>query len=96
MSKIVFKLNGKKQNEEIPEEEAKLPEPEPSDETAATADAAADASFDAPKPKQSKSAKVEPVEDFDKDKIVKYFKRHPKKAVNTKVDRFNPKLTKGL
>lgn len=96
MSKIVFKLNGKKENEEIPEEEAKLPEPEPSDETAATADAAADASFDAPKPKQNKSAKVEPVEDFDKEKIVKYFKRHPKKAVNTKVDRFNPKLTKGL
>ncbi len=96
MSKIVFKLNGKKENEEIPEEEAKLPEPEPSDETAATADAAAEVSFDAPKPKQSKSAKVEPVEDFDKDKIVKYFKRHPKKAVNTKVDRFNPKLTKGL
>ena len=96
MSKIVFKLNGKKENEEIPEEEVKLPEPEPSDETAATADAAAEVSFDAPKPKQSKSAKVEPVEDFDKDKIVKYFKRHPKKAVNTKVDRFNPKLTKGL
>lgn len=96
MSKIVFKLNGKKENEEIPEEEAKLPEPEPSDETAATADAAADASFDAPKPKQNKSAKVEPVEDFNKEKIVKYFKRHPKKAVNTKVDRFNPKLTKGL
>ncbi len=96
MSKIVFKLNGKKENEEIPEEEAKLTEPEPSDETAATADAAAEVSFDAPKPKQSKSAKVEPVEDFDKDKIVKYFKRHPKKAVNTKVDRFNPKLTKGL
>ena len=96
MSKIVFKLNGKKENEEIPEEEAKLTEPEPSEETAATADAAAEVSFDAPKPKQSKSAKVEPVEDFDKDKIVKYFKRHPKKAVNTKVDRFNPKLTKGL
>ena len=33
---------------------------------------------------------------FDKEKIVKYFKRHPKKAVNTKVERFSPKLNKGL
>ena len=33
---------------------------------------------------------------FDKEKIVKYFKRHPKKTVNTKVERFSPKLNKGL
>ncbi len=35
-------------------------------------------------------------ETFDKEKIIKYFKRHPKKTVNTKVDRFTPKLNKGL
>ncbi len=35
-------------------------------------------------------------ETFNKEKIVKYFKRHPKKTVNTKVERFSPKLNKGL
>ncbi|MDE6075588.1 MAG: hypothetical protein K2G26_04045, partial [Clostridia bacterium] len=35
-------------------------------------------------------------ETFDKAKIVKYFKRHPKMAINTKVDRFTPDLNKGL
>lgn len=33
---------------------------------------------------------------FNKEKLVKYFKSHPKKAVNTKVERFSPKLNKGL
>ena len=33
---------------------------------------------------------------FDKQKIIKYFKSHPKKTVNTKVERFSPKLNKGL
>ncbi len=35
-------------------------------------------------------------EPFDKEKIVKYFKRHPKKTINSKVGRFSPKLNKGL
>ncbi|MDE7400486.1 MAG: HAD family hydrolase, partial [Clostridia bacterium] len=35
-------------------------------------------------------------ETFDKAKIVKYFKRHPKMAINTKADRFTPDLNKGL
>ncbi|MDE7162809.1 MAG: HAD-IC family P-type ATPase [Clostridia bacterium] len=35
-------------------------------------------------------------ETFDKAKIVKYFKRHPKMNINTKVDRFTPDLNKGL
>ena len=35
-------------------------------------------------------------EAFDKQKIIKYFKAHPKKAVSTKVERFSPKLNKGL
>ena len=33
---------------------------------------------------------------FNKEKIIKYFKRHPKKKINTKVDRFSPKLNTGL
>ena len=37
-----------------------------------------------------------PEEVFDKQKIIKYFKKHPKQAVSTKVERFNPSLKKGL
>ncbi len=33
---------------------------------------------------------------FDKDKIIRYFKRHPKKAVSEKAERFSPKLNEGL
>ncbi|MDE7300987.1 MAG: HAD-IC family P-type ATPase, partial [Clostridia bacterium] len=33
---------------------------------------------------------------FNKEKIVKYFKRHPKLKINTKVDRFEPELNQGL
>lgn len=35
-------------------------------------------------------------EEFDKAKIIKYFKRHPKMQINTKVERFSPSLTDGL
>lgn len=35
-------------------------------------------------------------ERFDKSKIIKYFKRHPKMTVNTKVERFTPDLNNGL
>ncbi len=35
-------------------------------------------------------------ESFDKGKILKYFKRHPKMTINTKVDRFTPELNNGL
>lgn len=35
-------------------------------------------------------------ETFDKAKIVRYFKRHPKMNINTKVDRFSPELNEGL
>ena len=35
-------------------------------------------------------------ETFDKDKIIKYFKRHPKMNVNAKVERFAPDLNGGL
>ena len=33
---------------------------------------------------------------FDKNKIIKYFKNHPKMTVNTKVERFSPNLKDGL
>ncbi len=35
-------------------------------------------------------------EDFDKDKLFKYFRRHPKNKINTHVDRYSPALDKGL
>ena len=35
-------------------------------------------------------------EPFDKAKLKKYFRNHPKKVINTKVERFSPKLNKGL
>lgn len=34
--------------------------------------------------------------EFDKKKIIKYFKHHPKMHINTKVDRFTPDLSTGL
>lgn len=37
-----------------------------------------------------------PEETFDKAKIIKYFKRHPKMTINTKVERFTPDLKTGL
>lgn len=37
-----------------------------------------------------------PAETFDKQKIIKYFKRHPKMNINTKVERFSPELNLGL
>lgn len=38
----------------------------------------------------------QPEETFDKQRIIKYFKRHPKMSINTKVDRFTPELSRGL
>lgn len=36
-------------------------------------------------------------EDFDKDRLMKYFRRHPKKSkVNTRVERYSPDLKSGL
>jgi cation-transporting ATPase E len=33
---------------------------------------------------------------FDKQKVIKYFKRHPKKTTNTKVERYSPDVSTGL
>lgn len=62
--------------------EDKKPDEETLVETAAAAAATAEA--------------VPEEETFDKEKLIKYFKKHPKKAVTGKVDRFNPNLKKGL
>lgn len=51
---------------------------------------------DEQKPSATAQEETAQTETFDKEKIIKYFKRHPKKTVNTKVERFSPKLNKGL
>lgn len=102
MSKIVFKVNGKKNSTETEKEETALKSGSPSTEVAATT--AAEVSYDAVQTDEIKPEKAGVKEktsgkaggDFDKEKIVKYFKRHPKKAINTKVERFSPDLSNGL
>ena len=105
MSKIFFKVNNKKaddvekENAEIPvtENTAVATEPAPeqkkSDEPVQIALFPEDEQRDAVADDTSANMGKEP---FDKEKIVKYFKRHPKKAINSKVGRFSPKLNKGL
>ena len=34
--------------------------------------------------------------EFDKDKLIKYFRRHPKNKINTHVERYSPELDRGL
>ena len=68
----------------------------------ATAEAVADTSVAAEitaevESGQSGAARMEPSPGFDKDKIIRYFKRHPNKAVSaTKVERFSPEISQGL
>ncbi len=105
MSKIFFKVNNKKaddvekENAEIPvtENTAVATEPAPeqkkSDEPVQIALFPEDEQRDAAANDTSANMGKEP---FDKEKIVKYFKRHPKKTINSKVGRFSPKLNKGL
>ena len=76
-----------------------MPEPAPtygnkqtSGEVAA-ASAVLDEAVDGPDDGKA-SAKKE--DSFDKNKIIKYFKRHPNVAINTKVERFSPELNAGL
>ncbi|MBD5584007.1 MAG: HAD-IC family P-type ATPase, partial [Clostridia bacterium] len=104
MSKIFFKVNGgeKAKAEEKPEQvgTAPLQDEEATEEIAPSAsadDAVQIALFpgDEQRPPVAESA-VTQEEVFDKEKIIKYFKAHPKKAVTTKVDRYSPKLNKGL
>ena len=102
MSKIVFKVNGKKDSDSGEEKAVKT---NPAVEEAAAAESVAllPTEEKSRNPKAVKTEKVEETEaevnadgDFDKEKLIKYFKKHPKKTVNTKVDRFTPNLKKGL
>lgn len=67
----------------------------------ASAEAVADTSeddgaIDLP-PRQYSDRQYTPSPDFDKTAIIKYFKKHPKKAVaNGKIERFLPDIDKGL
>ncbi len=99
MSKIIFKVNKK------PEEETKKVEAEqaPKEEVAVSSaqDATAEPVQIALFPQDEEKPNAEPAaanteQPFDKEKIIKYFKSHPKKAVSSKVERFSPKLNKGL
>ena len=106
MSKIVYRPGGKENEDggngavgkksrtaKKPAEEATTSAPVPApavvEETAATT-AAADATVAVP------TSSDAPTETFDKEKVIKYFKKHPKKAVAGKVERLNPPLKKGL
>ncbi len=101
MSKIIFKAGGKEKtkSEEKPET-PEQPFAEAAEEsTVATADEAVQIALfpGDEQPLRAEVAQAEPPKEvFDKQKIIKYFKSHPKKAVSTKVDRFSPKLNKGL
>ena len=104
MSKIFFKVNNKKaddvekENAEIPvtENTAVATEPAPeqkkSDEPVQIALFPEDEQRDAVADDTSANMGKEP---FDKEKIVKYFKRNPT-TINSKGGRFSPKLNKGL
>ncbi len=102
MSKIFFKVNNKteekKQKEEFPVEE--VAEPAKEEAAVSSPEAVQIALFpgdEQPAPAAAPAPSDEkPEEPFDKQKIIKYFKKHPKKAVSSKVDRFSPKLNKGL
>ena len=110
MSKIVFKVNGRKDDGgEENKRDAKKPEKAEmtqdvqsakEDERTAESENAAAAAEPAVTAEEIISAAgsdgEEKHDEFDKEKIIKYFKRHPKKQVNTKVERFSPKLNYGL
>lgn len=82
MSKIFYKVNGKSESTDA----EKKPAP-----------AEARSSEDGAKVNEAETAvETKDKEQFNKEKIIKYFKRHPKKTASGKVDRFSPKLNKGL
>ena len=69
----------------------------PYDDESAAAEAIADAAESERENAPPRREKVETHGDgFDKQKIIKYFKRHPKKALGVKAERFSPTLKDGL
>ena len=87
MSKIFFKHSDKNTPPPAPEEPLK--------EEAAAEEAVQIALFPGDE-ENSKPTENTVGEDFDKQKLFKYFKKHPQKELNTKVERFSPKLNRGL
>ncbi len=91
MSKIVFKTNTAADGDKKPDEKK---------ETGKENVQIALFPGDTPEPhkeeKPAKNKEKAAPETFNKDKLVKQFKRHPNKKINTKVERFSPKLNKGL
>ena len=102
MSKIFFKVNDKKPPRESspqPAETEKKELRETENEDANSASEGVQIALfpgDEQVPAQTENTVENAQETFDKEKIFKYFQRHPKKTVNTKVDRISPKLNKGL
>ena len=104
MSKIFFKVGGKERDndkdtdkEKQVSEEKTFAEAQEASVVASADEAVQIALFPGDEqPPRKESANTEPQESFDKEKIIKYFKSHPKRAVSSKVDRFSPKLNKGL
>ena len=86
MSKIFFRSSDKTENKK---------QPPAVEEAAATTDKSVQMTlFPNEESSDTEAAKTEEV--FDKNKLLNYFKRHPKKEIVTKVDRFSPKLNYGL
>ena len=82
MSKIFYKVNGK--NEKSDAEKTAPDQTRAADEISNSVDVT------------ETKTEAKDKEKFNKEKIIKYFKRHPKKTASGKVDRFSPKLNKGL
>ncbi len=102
MSKIYF--GGKKPQDNADETSEKItaadngasPSVKGASSTDASREAAATATPDEADPDGTKAKDIVADGQFDKEKIIKYFKRHPRLNVNAKVDRFAPDLKTGL
>lgn len=88
MSKLIFKSSDKKPDE-------KKEDPVVEEVAVAAEEGVQMALFPGDEP-SSAVAEENPEEAFDKKKFLSYFKRHPKKEVSAKVERYSPKLNYGL
>lgn len=101
MSKIFFKSS---KNSETPENNKSTESDlkasdavrEAADSETAAADSVQMALFPGDETSLDESDNNAESENFNKEKLIRYFKRHPKKSAPVKVERFSPKLNKGL
>lgn len=84
MSKIFFRSSDKTENKK---------QTPATEEAAVTTDKSVQMTLF---PADDSSAEAVKTETFDKNKLLKHFKRHSNKEIVTKVDRFSPKLNYGL